>query len=162
MSSAASQPNLRLVSVDGHADAQWRARGQASLAVVKENRLAAAAGMDPSDPRWVLALQTRDRLQGSTLTPERREQLLKAGKTLGLRPFESNLVIAIVQDQARTGEELEHARPALRLMVDADTGINRGQRGECTSRTATWPIWFAAMAGAIAVAGLLIRWISGW
>jgi hypothetical protein len=101
-------------------------------------------------------------LQGPTLTPERREQLLKAGKTLGLRPFESNLVIAIVQDQARAGENLDHARPALRLMLDSETGISRGQRGESARSPATWPIWFAAIAGAIAVAGLLIRWISGW
>jgi hypothetical protein len=56
-----------------------------------------------TDPRWVLALRTAESLQGATLSPERRQNLLRLGRIMGLSPFDSNLVIAIVQDQARRG-----------------------------------------------------------
>jgi hypothetical protein len=65
-----------------------------------------------TDPRWVLALRTSERLQGTILPPEDREQLLSLGRTLGLTPFDSNLVIAIVQDQARRGQPAEHCPQA--------------------------------------------------
>ena len=57
----------------------------------------------PSDPRWVLALRTAESLQGPILGPERRDRLVKLGKLMGLTAFDANLVIAIVQDQARRG-----------------------------------------------------------
>ena len=37
------------------------------------------------------------------LGPQKREQLQRLGRMLGLRPFDVSLVIAIVQDQARQG-----------------------------------------------------------
>jgi hypothetical protein len=55
------------------------------------------------DPRWVLAVRTAELLQGAVLGPDDREQLLRTGRVLGLNPFQSNLVIAVVQDQARRG-----------------------------------------------------------
>ncbi len=58
---------------------------------------------DPADPRWVLAVRTGEQLQGAILTPERRERLLRLARVIGLNPFDANLVIAIVQDQARRG-----------------------------------------------------------
>lgn len=58
---------------------------------------------DPADPRWVLALRTAERLQGSVLPPEDREKLTRLGKMMGLSPFDCALVLAIVQDQARRG-----------------------------------------------------------
>lgn len=57
----------------------------------------------PSDPRWVLAIRAAEQLQGALLTPDRRDKLVRLGRVLGLRPFDANLVIAIVQDQARRG-----------------------------------------------------------
>ena len=56
-----------------------------------------------NDPRWVLAIRTHELLDGSLLRPEARERLLRLGRTMGLGPFDANLVIAIVQDQARRG-----------------------------------------------------------
>jgi hypothetical protein len=156
MASAASQPNLRLVGADDAADTQWRVREQARLAVIKENRLASASGLDAHDPRLALAIQARERLQGAMLTPEHRDQLLKTGQKLGLRSFESNLVIAIVQDQARQGKESDAKLPALKLI--SETPVD-GFIRQAESRGATWPQWFAAIAAAMAVAGLLIRWI---
>jgi hypothetical protein len=56
-----------------------------------------------NDPRWVLARRTAEQLQGSILVPERRARLLHLGRALKLNDFDANLVIAIVQDQARRG-----------------------------------------------------------
>lgn len=58
---------------------------------------------DTADPRWVLAVRTAEMLQGTVLPPAARERLLHVGKILGLTPFDANLVLAIVQDQARRG-----------------------------------------------------------
>ncbi len=55
------------------------------------------------DPRWVLAVRCAEALQGAVLPPDKRQRLVDLGKRLGLTPFDANLVIAIVQDQARRG-----------------------------------------------------------
>ena len=116
MSYAATPTQLRLVGDADPANARqnWPQEQRARLEIIKENRVAAhaplaqpnaggvARAIDPRDPRWILAMQTQSRLQGATLPPERREELLRSGKKLGLRAFEANLVIAIVQDQAIT------------------------------------------------------------
>lgn len=67
---------------------------------------------DPADPRWVLALRTAESLQGTILGPEKRERLVKVGKMMGLTAFDANLVIAIVQDQARRGYAPEYCATA--------------------------------------------------
>ncbi|HEB61273.1 MAG TPA: hypothetical protein ENJ06_05550 [Phycisphaeraceae bacterium] len=72
--------------------------------VARENRLSAEANLNPNDARWVLALRTAQSLQGAQLLPEKRESLLRLATHLGMRPFDANLVIAIVQDRARRGE----------------------------------------------------------
>ena len=62
----------------------------------------------PEDPRWVLALQAHSKLEGGrigAISPENREKLVEMGKQFGLRPFDVQLVIAIVQDNARQGFE---------------------------------------------------------
>ncbi|MFA9479801.1 hypothetical protein ACERK3_16055 [Phycisphaerales bacterium AB-hyl4] len=66
-------------------------------------------GLDPiqgtHDPRWVLAVRVSEKLEGTLLRPEHREQLVRLGRMLGLSVFDCNLVIAIVQDQARRGHQ---------------------------------------------------------
>lgn len=57
------------------------------------------------DARWVFAVRVRREVQGghaAIVTPESRKRLLKLAHRLGLRDFDANLVIAIVQDDART------------------------------------------------------------
>jgi hypothetical protein len=56
-----------------------------------------------TDPRWLLALRTAESLQGVILPPEKRQQLIRLGKVMGMTTFDANLVIAIIQDQARRG-----------------------------------------------------------
>jgi hypothetical protein len=61
-----------------------------------------------TDPRWVLAVRTAQWLQGgraAILTPEHRRRILGLAQHIGLRPFDASLVIAIVQDAVRCGQE---------------------------------------------------------
>ena len=51
----------------------------------------------------MLAIRVAEALEGPILRPEKRQRVLRLGKMLGLSPFDSNLVIAIMQDQARRG-----------------------------------------------------------
>ncbi len=78
-----------------------------------------AATIDPprsleaTDPRWVLAMRTAEVMQGARLGVESRQRLIRLGRAMGLNAFESNLVIAIVQDGARRGAGLADAEPSL-------------------------------------------------
>lgn len=56
-----------------------------------------------ADPRWVLAVRTAELLQGDILSPERRERLIRMARLFDLTAFDANMIIAIVQDQARRG-----------------------------------------------------------
>lgn len=57
----------------------------------------------PTDPRWVLAVHASQSMEGSMLPPEKRDRIIDMGKKLGLTAFDANLIIAILQDQARRG-----------------------------------------------------------
>lgn len=87
------------------ADGKPRLRLVGAKALVKPD-LAPAQGIPiagTADPRWVLAVRVAEQLQGSALPPSKRERLIKIGKMFGLTAFDANLIIAIVQDQARRG-----------------------------------------------------------
>ena len=144
----ATQPRLRLVgSRDPKVTATWRAARDVAAA----NRAASRnTELDPTDPRWVLAARTHTQLQGSTLTPERRDRLLTTARQLGVRPFEANVIIAIVQDHARRGESLSTAADTLKMLRDP--------RAERKSHPA-WPRWVAAGITAFAANALLIWWL---
>jgi hypothetical protein len=61
------------------------------------------------DPRWVLAAHAQLSLEGgraAILSPDRRRRLMSLARRTGLRPFDAALVIAIVQDAARSGQDL--------------------------------------------------------
>ena len=122
-------------------------------AVARENRAAAGnTKLSPTDPRWVLAVRAYSQLQGSALTPERRERVLETARLLGVRPFDANLIIAIAQDHARRGETLAEAAPTLSIVARPPE--------HQTSRTSTALRWIAAVAAAITATLLLIRWLN--
>lgn len=73
--------------------------------------------METTDPRWVLAVRTGQCLQGSVLAPEQRDRLLILARLMGLTPFDANLIIAIVQDQARRGLAAEYCAAAGRRQL---------------------------------------------
>ena len=156
MSQAALPPHLRLVGTDDpEVVANWTQARQARQQVIRENRLAAQnQNLQPTDPRWVLAVRAYSQLQGSTLTPDRRERVMKTADQLGIRPFDANMVIAIVQDHARTGLELGDAQGTLALL-----------REPSTNRPGRWTIilrWAVASAAAAVANTLLIRWFLGF
>jgi len=96
-SSASRQPVLRLVGREPD-----RISRPVRQEIIDEVRAASARrDLDPNDPRWVLASQTALQLQGAALSPARRDNLLKLSHRLGLRPFDANMIIAVVQDEAR-------------------------------------------------------------
>lgn len=64
---------------------------------------------EAGDPRWILAQRTAELLQGAILPPENRRTLNRLGAMLGLTPFDTALVIAVVQDQARRQRRADRA-----------------------------------------------------
>lgn len=150
MDAAASKTHLRLVGADNPADLEAI---RASQAVARENASASRnVNLDPSDPRWVLAASTNAKLQGSTLTHQRRQHVLKLANRLGVRPFEANVIIAIVQDQARRGANLADAAPTLTLLRDPRE--DRKRKNTSLSR------WLWAIATAVLANTLLIWWLT--
>jgi len=163
------RPRLKLsglmtepVEVDAHARASAVRNERATL-----QRLGTPL-RGATDPRWVLAVRCAEQLQGAILSPERRERLIELGRVLGLSPFDANLVIAIVQDQARRGyppaQSLEMCEPHL-AMVNLGAGHGRGRKGRARLRRgsaeqATRSRWFAPFAVALVLAiELALLWL---
>ncbi len=143
-----SQHRLRLVgSDDPSAVRTWRAE----RAIAEENRVAGRnLSLDPTDPRWVLAARAYSQLQGTTLTPERRQRVLRNAQQLGVRPFEANVIIAIVQDHARRSAPLAQAADTLSILRDPRSD---------TQRRSAWSRWIAATLTALAANAILIWWL---
>ncbi len=106
-----------------------------------------------TDPRWVLAVRVSDALEGPILRPTRRERLIRIGRTLGLSPFESNLIIAVVQDQARRGGQLHDAAGSLAM-------LRHPQQASPARRTGGWRLlsWVCA---ALAIELIVLWWWLG-
>jgi len=99
---------LRLVNADAAPMSRGRPiASQPDHRVEAENH--AAARLEATDARWVLAVRTTRALQGgraAILRPAERRTLVSLAGRLGLRPFDAALVIAIAQDAARTCDAL--------------------------------------------------------
>lgn len=148
---ASSEPRLRLVSRDDAA--AWSHSRRERHDVIRENRAAGRNDdLDPTDPRWTVAVRTQSLLQGSALTPEKRARVMRTARLLGVRPFDANVIIAVVQDQARRGESLAGTAPTLKLLP----------RPNLRPTTTFWIArWIAVVATAVMANVLLIRWIIG-
>jgi len=99
---ADTAPPLRLAGTDASAAPHSTAAQAAPQAPVA----------DATDPRWVLAVRTAELLEGAILAPEKRQRLIRMGRVMGLTVFDCNLVIAVVQDQARRGHAPAHCPTA--------------------------------------------------
>lgn len=103
----------------------------------------------------MLAIKTHHLLEGgraAMLSPEKRKRLISDAGALGIRPFDANLVIAIVQDQARMGLAPKGSDFHARLSLVREPGPR------------TMPTWLVAMICS-AILGLFFiymaaRWIS--
>ncbi|MFZ4575340.1 MAG: hypothetical protein ACOYN0_13140 [Phycisphaerales bacterium] len=94
--------------------------------VAQENHAAqrAAQSLPDDDLRTVFAVDVARALQGgraAILTPERRRALVDGAGSRGMKPFEANLVIAMVQHAAREGEGAAAEPPRRRAPVAANS-----------------------------------------
>src|SRR5436190_12713192 len=151
----AHAPALRLVNNRDDLIAPALPRGHSAVRrVTSENR--AASTIEPRDARWVLAVRTAGVLQGgraAILRPESRRSLVSFALSMGLRPFDASLVIAIVQDAARAGLPTLGALTEERLLMVHAGPLASDRRGSPGTLLA-----IAAGLGA-AVFGLLLLWI---
>jgi hypothetical protein len=154
MSSVPAQPRLRLVGAhDSDARADWARSRRVRQEVIRENRKAAGnPALAPTDPRWVLAVRAYGQLQGTAMTPERRQRVMRTAEHLGVRPFDASVIIAVVQDHARRGETLGDAAPTLAL-------LHKPEPPRAARRSWHWLRWIAAIGAAIIANGLLMLWI---
>lgn len=117
------------------------------------------AALSPVDARWVFAARVAESLEGysaAVLPPEKRERLMRLAEVIGLRPFDANLIIAIVQDSVRCGLEPLSVSTAERLMMVAAPGRSvRKAGGWSRVMIVAWAAMFGMM-GATA----LINWVS--
>ena len=106
---------------------------------------------DPGDARWRLAIETSRRLQGVLLPFEDRRRILALANRLGVRPFDANLIVAVVQDRARRGEPLESAASTIDL-IPRSKSMAAGDGGEALP-------WMVALVVAGAIDAILIAWL---
>jgi hypothetical protein len=154
MSGAAWHPHLKLVRGDECApaptpEAPWRDERAARTAVAMENRAARHnLGLNPLDPRWVVAVRAYSQLQGTTLTPERRRHVQQTARLMGVRPFETNVIIALGQDAARRKLPLAEAWGAVDAARPAPD-VREPHRAR----------WAIALAGGLLLGAMLIGWM---
>jgi hypothetical protein len=118
-----------------------------------------AEQLAPTDARWVLATRVRESLQGGSagvLPPEQRARLVGIGQRLGLRAFDINLIIAIVQDHARFGREPQTELVARLTMIPGATRTSE----YATPSAGTW--WAAWMIAALLLAGVFLAASVTW
>jgi len=152
---AAAAHALRLVGGDETARHQAPiAQGDraARRAVAFEN--ITASTLAPTDVRSIFATTVASSLEGgraAILTPVRRRELVAAAVDMGLRPFDANLAIAVVQDAARSGE---------RLSSPSVIGGLRLLRAPEPPSRAAGRLLGLAIAIAAAVVAILVAWFS--
>lgn len=146
-------------------------------AIARENH--ASSMLDAEDARGIVAARVAEALEGGragVLRPERRRKIVTLATRLGLRPFDANLIIAIVQDGARRGapphDPDTHGR--LRLIdnpAPPRMSINGApQRGGGSRSPSGWPSVrrgilviraIAATLLGVLIAGAMIAWVIG-
>ena len=145
--------SIRLVADEGFRAKPGLLRAR-KLAVAEEVLRAREStrqrSLDPEDPRWMLACATRDALQGAVLTFENRRKVLLLAQRVGIRAFDANLIVAIVQDRARRGEPIDQVAEAI-TVIPKPAPPRR-------SLAPAWT-WAAAILVAVLADALLIGWL---
>lgn len=122
--------------------------------VALENRLAAdSRELLPESPHLSLANQVAARLQGTMLAPEDRALLVDEARRMGIREFDSHLVMAVVQDRARRGEGMDDLRGPLSMFPKSPRSAFTGHL--------RLMIGAVGLGLAIGTATLLVRWLTG-
>ncbi len=100
-----AEPSLYETAVEVAVPAPAKRVRAAAREIVRENRQAAT--LTPSEAREILTARVTELIQGgraAILTPEHRARAVRIARMLGVRDFDAQLVIAVVQDRARRGE----------------------------------------------------------
>lgn len=137
--------------------------------IEEENRK--SARLSPDDARQIVAMRIARALEGgraAILTPDIRRDIVTQARRMGLRPFDANLIIAIVQDRARTGEPLDQLDTDGRIRLVRGAGARRGGLTE-TGKSETAGVGSPsemvaaciAFGTAVAMVTLLISWTLG-
>ena len=124
------------------------------MEVARENH--AASSLDADDARWVFAVLVSKVLDGgraAILAPDRRRLLMGNAKEMGLREFDANLVIAIVQDCVRTGHE--------RLCPRTEARLAMVRVAQPPFTIQPWQFVVAGIVAGSAIAGMVIMWLRG-
>ena len=100
-------------------------------------------------------MRAQSQLQGTALTPERRARVMRTAEQLGIRPFDANMIIAVVQDHARRGEDLADAATALAGVQHTE---RRRPSREITRTSIATRLLLAAMLAAL-INAILITWL---
>lgn len=151
---------LRLVDADVGADVELSSPGvleERRASIARENQ--SASSLSPADARWVLAVRTAAQIEGgrgAVLSLEKRNRLTRLATRLGLRPFDANLVIAIVQDGARSGQGPLGAAVAHRLELVRPPEVRQGPFGGPSG----WLV-LVTLGMAAGFLLLLVKWIQG-
>lgn len=129
---------------------------------VERENISAAATMAATDPRWVLALRVYESIEGgraAILRPQKRRNLVALATRLGLRPFDANLIIAIVQDAARCGEAPMGPAVAGRLTLVRTPGREGGEEPRFGLRVLLGAMGVAAVLGYL-IFDALVAWVA--
>lgn len=133
-------------------------------AIRAENR--AASGLTPDDARLITARLAADAIEGgraAIIRPEVRRRLVAAATGMGLRPFDANLVIAIVQDDARSSPDTARRRAGVvyRMSGAASGRLTMIRPAPHERALAPVPALIASVLLGLAAALLVVRWITG-
>lgn len=104
---AGAPRSLRLITPEGSVTLD-HAEAARDIARENEQAIRAARTLAPEDARRILLRRAAREIEGgraAIIRPEVRRRLLQTAERLGVRPFDANLVIAVVQDRARRGED---------------------------------------------------------
>jgi hypothetical protein len=151
---------LRLVNADAPSPSTTL-RGRNIPARDRAQNVAAAnaraASLTVDDARWIFAQRVRQALEGgkaAILSPDRRRDLISSATSQGMRPFDANLVIAIVQDDVRTSGNTGMPTLSLVRSPDSKSQANLGM---------AWTVCTFAAVGLLSLAMLatLIAWVLG-
>lgn len=161
---AISPARLRLVRPDEFGAPVPAAAPPATVASGARAPSAVSSGsLSPTDPRWVLAVRVAYSLEGgraAVLRPSNRRHLRQLAGYLGLRPFDANLIIAIVQDAARTGD-VSSARLRLGKEVADRLELIRGPLADAGTRAESpWRLLVMAASLAAVLVVVAIRWVT--
>lgn len=124
----------------------------AARRISRENRSTQLSG---DDHRAVFAAHVSRQLDGgraAILAPDKRRHLLKIARQLGLGDFDANLVIAIVQDAVREGDD------PLVVSRDERLALIRPAAPEPTGARMLLAWWVGAMLLGAAILCGLIAW----